>query len=498
MQRHRLTRYLAGTGLLLVALPMAGRAQGFGVNEIGSCASSRGFAVTGAPCKDASAVFWNPGAITGLSGFNLLGGATILSIGGAFEEDTTFRRFEGDVPTLVVPHLFLTWKPTSGMLSRGGKLAWGLGVYVPYGLTSQWTDSFPGRFSAKKAELATIYVQPTVAYQVNERWSVGFGPVIGHSDVELIQHLDLSEQVVSAGPPIVRFSQLGISRHTDFGRAVLAGDAMAFGTHLGIYGKPNERWSVGLRFLSPLTFKYEDADATFTQITTGLVLPPGNPLCAQGHPICGGNVNATVNVDALVAPNFAAGGNLTAQGVKTQITHPAQVQFGVGYHRYQNWLLSADYTWTGWRRFRELPVDFEKGTSAATCAPGPGVFCDRVLIEDYNNTSAIRVGAERMFTSGAALRVGFAGVASAAPDETVTPLLPEQDRSYMSIGGGYPIFSMGKSKVTLEGAYLRVQAGGKRGRIDERSSRTSTAAQINTGLYTLDANVFSVSLKVGN
>jgi len=28
------------------------------------------------------------------------------------------------------------------------------------------------------------------------------------------------------------------------------------------------------------------------------------------------------------------------------------------------------------------------------------------------------------------LRAGFAGVASAAPAETVTPLLPEQDRAY--------------------------------------------------------------------
>jgi long-chain fatty acid transport protein len=489
MQRHRLTRYLAGTGLLIVALPMSARAQGFGVNEIGTCASSRGFAVTGSPCKDASTVFWNPGAITGLTGWNLLGGATILSIGGAFEEDTTFRKFEGDVPTLVVPHLFLTYKPASGMLAGGGKLAWGLGVYVPYGLTSQWKTDFPGRFLAQKAELQTVYVQPNVAYQVNERWSVGGGPVVGHSSVELVQHLDLSEQVAATTPAVIRFNQLGIARHTDFGTAALEGDAIAYGVHLGIYGKPNERWSVGLRFLSALTFEYDDATATFAQTNTGLVLPPGNPICSPTgtNPICAGNPNATVDVDALLAPNFGAGGPLTAQSVKTHITHPAQVQFGVGYHKYQNWVLSADYTWTGWRRFRELPIDFANAGTP-----------DRVIIEDYNNTSSIRLGAERQFSSGAALRAGFAGVASAAPDETVTPLLPEQDRSYMSIGGGYPLLSIGKSKLSVEAAYVRVQAGGKRGRIDERSSRTSTSAQINTGLYTLDANVFSFSVKLGN
>jgi long-chain fatty acid transport protein len=141
-------------------------------------------------------------------------------------------------------------------------------------------------------------------------------------------------------------------------------------------------------------------------------------------------------------------------------------------------VISADYTWTGWRRFREINLDF-------ALAP------DRTLIEDYNNTSSLRVGAERTFTNGAQLRLGFAGVASAAPDETVTPLLPEQDRSYLTIGGAYPVMS----RFTVEGAFVKVSAGGKRGRIDERANRSSTAANINTGLYTLDANVFSISLK---
>src|SRR5687767_8632087 len=117
MQRHRLTRYFAVVGLVLLALPATARGQGFGINEIGTCASSRGFAVTGSPCKDASSVFWNPAAITGHTGWNVLGGATILSINGAFTEDTTFREFQGEVPTLVVPHFFVTYKPSSGMFA---------------------------------------------------------------------------------------------------------------------------------------------------------------------------------------------------------------------------------------------------------------------------------------------------------------------------------------------------------------------------------------------
>lgn len=472
------TRFLAAAVTLLFMRPDPVRAQAFGINEIGTCAAARGFAVTGSPCQDASSIFWNPGMLPTQNGWHLLGGAAVLLINGSFTQDTTFREWEGDVPTAVVPHLFLQYR------GENSNLAYGIGVYAPYGLTSQWTDSFPGRFQALKAALATIYVQPNISWQMNERWSVGAGPIFGHSNVELIQALDLSEQVASAGPPVVRFSQFGIPARTEFARASLEGSANAFGGHVGVFGRPNERWTVGLRFLTPLEFEYDGADATFTQTTTGIVLPPGNPICfgtGGAHPICGGNPNATVDVDVLVGSQFQPGGALVAQEVSTKITHPAQIQAGFGYSGFPGWLLSADYAWTGWRRFDELPVEFQ----------GPASSSNRLLIEDYNNTSAIRLGAQRAFANGAQLRLGFSGVASAAPDETVTPLLPEQDRAYVSIGAAYPV----TGNITLEGAYLRVLAGGKRGRIVERSDRGQSAGQLNSGVYELDANVFSFSLK---
>jgi long-chain fatty acid transport protein len=471
MQRHHFTRFLAVLGFLAFA-PSIIEAQSFGINEIGTCAASKGFAATGSPCNDASTIFWNPGVMAQKKGWNVLVGAAAIQIDAKFTQDTTFREWEGDVPLAIVPHAFLNYKS-----SETSKLSYGLGFYVPYGLTSQWTDNFPGRFSALKASLATFYVQPNVAYQINSKWSVGGGPVIGHSSVELIQALDLADQVASAGPPVVTFNNLGIPRGTEFGRAQLEGSALAYGVHVGVYGKPSADVTVGLRFLSPLEFEYDDADATFTQTLTGIVLPPGNAICAGNPALCGGSSTAAANIDAILAPNFASG-VLVNQTVSTQITHPAQIQAGFGYSGFKSWMLSLDYAWTGWKRFKELPVNF-------STAP------DRALIEDYNNTSSFRVGAERSFTNGAQFRLGYSGVASAAPDETVTALLPEQDRAYGTIGGSYPLMG----NLTIEGAYLRVMAAGKRGRISERTSRTQTAAQLNSGVYDLSANVFSISLK---
>ncbi|HJQ21160.1 MAG TPA: outer membrane protein transport protein [Gemmatimonadaceae bacterium] len=476
MQRHRTMRYLAVLAPLALGLPAVAHAQAFGVNEIGTCAASRGFAVTGAPCQDGSTIFWNPAATVGVKGWTFLAGAAIIDVGGTFTQDTTFREYEGTPPTAVVPHFFANFTPASG------KLSYGLGFYVPYGLTSQWSDSFPGRFQALKASIQTFYVQPNIAFQVTPNWSIGGGPVFGHSSVELIQALDLSQQVASNTPVVTTFGTLGIAKRTEFGRAKLKGSANAFGAHIGIFGRLNPQWTIGARWLTPLEFKYDDADATFTQTNTGIVLPAGNPICIANPAACGGNANGTANIDAIMQVSaFGAGGPLVAQKVKTRITHPTQVQAGAGYSGFKDWLLSADYTFTGWRRFKELPIEFQ----------GPASVSNRVLIEDYNNSSSVRLGAQRSFTSGAQLRVGFAGVASAAPDETVTPLLPEQDRTYASIGGAYPFMG----HYAIEAAYLKVFAPGKRGRIDERTARTQTAAQLNSGVYELNANVFSISLK---
>ena len=357
MKLHRATRFALALGLL--GLPAVAGAQGFGLNEIGSCALARGFATTSAPCDDGSSIYWNPGAIPKKQGLTALAGVAAISLDGSFTQDTTFKTYDMDVSTEWVPHFFANYRTS-------GSFAYGLGVYVPYGLTSQWSDNFPGRFSALKASLHTIYVQPNISYAISDDWSVGIGPVFGHSSVELIQSADLSQQKTPAGPT---FGQLGIPKRTEFARATLKGSTNAFGVNLGVHGRINQQWEVGARFLSQMYFKYDDADATFQQIPTGLVLAANNPLGLPGN----------TPVDAVLAPQFAASGALAPQKVHTQIMHPAQVQFGVGYNGFDSTTISVDYAWVGWKSFKTLPVDFQGG------AP------DKVLLENYNNTSALRV-----------------------------------------------------------------------------------------------------------
>lgn len=449
--------------LAVLFVPAAARAQAFGVNEIGSCAIARSFAVVGAPCNDPSTIFWNPAYASRLPGLTVSAGVALISLEGDFTRDTIGTVYETDVPILPVPSLFVNYvKPNS-------RRSIGIGVYVPYGLTMEWGSDFPGRFQAQRAEVATIYVQPNFGFQINDSWSVGGGPIFGHSTVELKRSLDLADQRASA---TATFAQLGIARGTEFARLELEGSGFDLGGQIGVHGRLSPSWTLGARFMLPIYFEY-DGDANFEQVNTGLVLGGTvQPPLVAGTPI-----------DALVAPNFGAGAPLSDQRVRTKIVHPAQIQAGVSYTGFPNLSLGLDYAWTGWKNLNQIVIDFQNSTTP-----------DAILVQDYNHSSAIRLSAEYALQqfNGAKLRAGFSGAATAAPDETVTPLLPEQDRNYITFGFGLPV---GRS-WGLDASYARVNTPGRRGRIVERNpDRSQTAAQLNAGVYSLGANIFSVGIR---
>lgn len=436
-------------------------AQGFGLSEIGTCAVARNFAVTGAPCKDGSVIFWNPAAATRLDKGNTLTiGAAMIKVNGSFRQDTTNVKYKGAAPYEFPPHLFYSRRLENNM-------ALGIGLYVPYGLTSQWNEDFPGRFLAQKASLQSIYLQPNIAYQLNPQWSIGGGPVFGYSKVELLQGLDLSTQSALG---LGTFSQFGIAPYTEFGRAQLKGSGTALGFNVGVHGQVSPNFTVGVRYLSEMKFKYKDADARFTQTPTGLVLPaPIGPIPAGP-------------VDNIVAGLFNT--TLVDQKGSAKISHPWQAQLGIGYTGLPGTILSADIARVGWSSFDRLPIEFE-------IAP------PRELIEEYKDVWAVRLGAEKLIQSANALngwtvRGGLSFAQSPAPDQTVTPLLPDMNRTNASIGLGIPLkFRPGMS---LDASYLYVGTGGRRGRIDERDSPSQTAAELNSGVYKLGAHVLSLSL----
>lgn len=443
-----------------VFLPTGVEGQGFAFYQHGACATARAGAASALPCDDGSAVFYNPGALTDGPGWSFSGGAVSVFSRADFTSDRTGTTTEMDVDPRVAPHFFARY----GMSER---LGLGVGLYAPYAFGTGWPRDFQGSFISFDSSLGSIYLQPTVAYRIHDRLSVGVGVTGVVSWVELNRNVDLAEQVV---PGLgATWSTLGIPPGTAFAQATLSGDrALGVGAHIGLQARLNDRVHLGARFLAPVTLEYEGT-ARFQQVETGIRLPAQNPL----------GVPADTPLDQVVASAFVDG-PLVEQDARTQVTLPAQLAGGLAVQAAPEVLLSADLLWVNWSSFERVELEFEDSR------------LDDVLVQNYQDALAVRVGAEVELAPEWKLRGGYVYNQSASPEETVTPLVPEGERNHLTVGLGWEL----QPGIRLDAAYHRLMQNDRRGRTLNPPSGTAPSVDLNDGLYTVDAHLLGFTLSV--
>ena len=464
--------------VLCTVVPTLLGAQGFGIYEQGTCAMGRAGAGVAAPCSDGSAMFFNPAGLAGLTGGRVTVGVTLIDIQGGFTDDVFQQHTSLDDPLIGVPQLYVSYGATS-------KLGIGVGLFAPYGLETKWPMTFDGRFAGYKNFLRSIYIQPTLAYQLTPRLSLGAGLDIVLGKVELNQRLDLAQAPIPVtlvpvppGSPPAVFGQFGIAPGTDFADVHLEATKTTVAAHFGATFKVNERLSLGANFLTQAKFDYSGT-ATFTQVPTNLVVPADLAVGALTIP-------AGTPIDLfLKAPPLSlfdpTSGVFKTQPVTTTIKNPSQLVLGVAYKVANGWTLLGDYQLTWWSQFNELDITFPQDLSGAL---------DRHLFERYQNTSGFRFGAEWAKDAKWTLRGGYLHHDGGAPAETVTPLLPEGQRNEFTAGATVKL----ARSLTADVAYQFVRQGDRRGRTREPIFNQVPTTGLNNGLYTLHAHLFGVSL----
>ena len=458
MRRHAVRiAVLALSGLALRAGTAA--AQGYGVYEHDACTMGRAGTGVAMPCN-ASAIFYNPAGIVRSGGTRnqLTVGATLISPKFTFTDSATGVNTAGPANTIPAPHLYVTRQFENGWAA-------GIGVFAPYGLVSEWPITFSGRFLGYRSELKSIYIQPTVAKRVNSWLTVGAGFDYIHTSVDLKQRVDLASQNTTT--PGITFANLGVPLGTDFADAHLTGGSWSGAFHFGVMVKPTSRLSFGARYLTRSTGDIQ-GDASFTPVSTGVTLAAGNPF----------GVPAGTPLDSIVASQFRTGGALVKQHASTYVPLPDQLVVGIAVNVTSQLAVLADYQWVNWKRFSKLPIAFQN----------LGV---RTLWEDYKSTNGWRLGAQYDVTSQFSLRGGVLRHDAAAPDNTVTPLLPEGARVEQTIGASFHL----NPRATIEAAYQHINQQDRRGRIVDAARNTGST--LNSGLYTGTANLFGVSLVWG-
>jgi len=464
--------------LLVTAAPTLLGAQGFGIYEQGTCAMGRAGAGVAAPCPDGSAMFFNPAGLAGLTGGHATVGVTLLDVRGGFTDDVFQQKTKLDDPLLAVPQVYISYAATR-------KHDIGVGLFAPYGLETKWPTAFDGRFAGYKNILKSLYIQPTLAYQLSPRFSLGAGLDVVLGKVELNQRLDLADAPVPLPgvPPGTIFGQFGIAPGTDFANAHLEASKTTVAAHFGAIFKATDRLSFGANFLTQAKFDYSGT-ASFTQVPTGLVVPADIVVTPTD------TIHAGTPIDGLLGGPASLGGldlfNPTtgvfrSQPVTTTIKNPSQLELGVAYKVANGWTLLGDYQLTWWSQFNELDITFPQDASG---------LLNRKLFENYHNTSGFRFGAEWAKDAKWTFRGGYLHHAGAAPAETVTPLLPEAQRNEFTIGTTVKL----ATALSADLAYQYIRQDDRRGRTREPIFNQMPTTGLNNGLYDFHAHLFGVSL----
>jgi long-chain fatty acid transport protein len=206
-------------------------------------ATARGNAFV-ASADNASAIYYNPAGITQLDGQNSRLGIYGVYVhssyeGGGLNKDTK-SDFRG------VPQFYYTARP------KDWPVAFGLGVYSPYGLALEWQQSVPFRTLAKEGDIFYLTVNPVVAWQVCPTLSIAAGPTFSYSEA---------------------FLSRGIAPGGTFGYQDIfkfRGDDTAVGFNAGILWRLHEQLSFGATYRSATTMDYSGNSRAFIPGTLNL------------------------------------------------------------------------------------------------------------------------------------------------------------------------------------------------------------------------------------
>ncbi|HSL70298.1 MAG TPA: outer membrane protein transport protein [Longimicrobiales bacterium] len=432
----------------LVSMLAAGslHAQGVSIHSHGACPLARNSAGVAEPCADGSAVFYNPAALASQRSVASAGVVALYSTA-TFTFDDTSDSFDSEQGTKLAPHAWL-----AAGLTR--TIAAGIGFWAPYGLSTKWPLDFEGRYIGYDNTLRAIYIQPTIAARLmGNRLAFGAGVAAVNGSVMIRQRTDLARTTIPSTN--LQFNAIGVPDGTDFADAELDVNGWAATFHVGVQFRPSERWSLGARYLHTTQLELS-GDARFTQTQTGFMLPAGNPF---GLP-------AGAPIDAVLAPQFEPGAPLEDQRLSTELSLPNQFAVGMSYAVTALARLFFDYQWTGWNQFDQAVLDFDT-------APTDTLFLD------FEDASTFRLAAEFAPRDQLTVRAGVLYNTAAAPDVTVTPLLPEAQRTSFAGGIGYRL----SDRLTADAGIEVLVQSDRRGSVRPRNSRAETAADLNAGPY---------------
>ena len=399
-------------------------AGGFGLYEFGAAASAMAGA-TVARSWDASTVFYNPSGIAFLGeGAHFYGGVTLISAKNKFTGAAPIFNDEPyeNVDMIHNPvGIYFTYQIDESITA-------GIGVTNPFGLGLEWNEDFPGRSIAYNTDLKAFYISPVVAYKLMDQLSVSAGLDLVFGNITLQRYVRMFDSEGSPGLEVAKSTIEGSSK-------------LAYGFTASIQYR-TDNFGLGFLYRHSIKNELEDADATFDFLDT------------YARPV--------------------AEANLKNQKVSSSLTFPSFISIGVYYKLLENLGAEVDFMWYNWSLFDKLVLKFADENIGTLEIP-----------ENYENSVQYRLGLHYDFAENWQFRCGYIFDKTPQPIESVSPLLPDNDRNDFSFGLGYTL-----NNFQFDAGFMLVDFG-------ERSTVENGEGMNHDGFdgtYSSIANLFFASI----
>jgi long-chain fatty acid transport protein len=403
----------------LTAMDQA-QASGFAIREQSAAAQGNAFAGATAGAEDVTYLFFNPAVLGRLENTQVAGVLSFVApqsefrggsastgafppalpsfpIQGSQERDDIAKDF-------FVPAFY-------AMLVANDRLRFGLGINVPFGLESNYDRDWIGRYHALESKLTIISLNPVVAFGVTDWIFLGVGFQAQYADAELSNALDFGTigtvLPVAAGGSPVPGAEPGNPDQDGFFK--LEGDDWGYGWNAGLLVEPLPGTRFGLAYRSKVEHTFED-DAEFS-------------------------------VPAPFDSAFAPTGLFRDTGAEADLTTPESWSAGFYHEIRARWAIMAEVSLTRWSRFEDLVIEFDNPAQP-----------DNITDADWKDTWFYALGVTFRPAENWNLRAGVAHDQSPVPDKTRIPRIPDEDRTWLSLGVQW----QARPHLTLSAGYTHV------------------------------------------
>ncbi|MBL7004333.1 MAG: outer membrane protein transport protein [Gammaproteobacteria bacterium] len=322
-----------------------------------------------AMAESAEVVFFNPAGMTQLENeLELIAGLTLVDSTIAYQNSDTNASVKTDNPLGTPINLYISKK-------QSDQLSYGLGIYTPYGNTVKYEDDWAGSHLVNNITLKAIYVQPTIAYQINDTYSIGGGPTLAIGEVEFNKNLTTALVDENGDRANVTISEDGITE---------------WGYNIGLFSKVSNDFSWGVSYRSEITMKARGGKADFENIPTSM---------ATTYP------DATFDADLVL---------------------PAELNIGFSYKTSKATTFAFELNRAYWSSYKSLDINISNGVKT-------------INARNYQDADTFRFGVQHDHNDDLTLRAGIYFDNTPVQDGYFAPETPRNDAVGYTLGATYKV-----------------------------------------------------------